>query len=188
MKRLCLLAVILFIVTASACVSPTATVTTTVTLAPDGSTVTPPPFTTPTPTSTPTFTTTPTYTLPTSPSTTVEPLVLPDSGYVRLTGYGYFKFQRVFEPLDEPALYEGVIFGPHREPPGVTSTGPIAYKIDVQFTDGTVEVLQYIGLGNTNTLDVNLTQHEHPNAGILLAWQDISGGLTRVMYLLVNVD
>jgi hypothetical protein len=181
-----LFALVVSVLALGACAAPTATITTTVTIGPTG-TVTSTPTTTPTSTPSPTLTAT--YTLPATPTTPVTPQVIPDSGFISISGYGgYFNLQRVYGYIDQPTYFQGVVFAPHQESPGVTSTGPIAYKIDVQFTDGTVEVLQYIGLGNTNTLDVNLTQHEHPNAGILLAWQDISGGLTRVMYLLVNVD
>jgi hypothetical protein len=139
------------------------------------------------PSTTPSWNLTPTYTLPTTPTTTVEPWVFPDNGYITLNGFGeLFKFQRVFDYISQPTYFEGVIFTPHKEAPGVTSSGPIAYKIDVQFADGTVEVLQYIGLGNTNNFDINLTKHEHPKAGMLLSWQDVCGGLQEVLYLLVS--
>jgi hypothetical protein len=151
-----------------ACTTPMATITTTVTVPSTTGAETSTPITTPS--STPTFTVTPTYTLPATPSTPVQPKVIPDSGYIRISGEGLYKFQRVYGDINQPTYFEGVIFAPHQEAPGITSTGPIAYKIDIQFADGTVEVLQYIGLGNANNLDISLTKHEHPRAGILLSW------------------
>lgn len=120
-----------------------------------------------------------------STSTTTEPLVFPEHGNIKIASYGYFNFQR-YDRISEETEFKGVIFAPHQEQPGVTSTGPIAYKIDVKFEDGTVETLQNIGLGSENNIDINLTQHENPRAGIILAWHDGEGGLIRVLYLLVG--
>jgi hypothetical protein len=127
-----------------------------------------------------------------SATTTVEPQVIPDSGYMRISGEGYFKVRRVTDtrPLFDQSAgavnFEGVTFTAHVEAPGTTTTGPLAYKIDVQFADGAVEVLQYIGLGNIDYIDINLTRHENPKAGILLSWQNASGSLQEVFYLLVS--
>ena len=118
-------------------------------------------------------------------STTNEPLVFPDQGNIRINGYGYFHFERVGS-ISEEIDFQGVVFSPHREQPGVTSTGPIAYKVDVQFADGTIEVLQSVGLGNEKNIDINLTKHENPKAGIMMAWHNVNSGLTRVLYLLVS--
>jgi hypothetical protein len=121
----------------------------------------------------------------TTTGTSVEAFVFPDHGNIRINGEGYFMFMRS-DQVGENTSFEGVDFTPHQEQPGVTSTGPISYKIDVRFADRTVEVLQYVGLGNENNIDINLAKHENPKAGIMLAWHDVKGGLSRVLYLLVS--
>jgi hypothetical protein len=180
--RLFLFVLVASVLALGACAAPTATITTTVTIGPTGTVTNPP--TTP-PSSTPTFTVTPTYTLPTTPTTPVAPLEFPDSGSIRLDGEGYFHFQRVFGNISQPTFYQGVIFAPHHEAPGVTSTGPIAYKIDVQFADGAVETLQYIGLAFDGNVDINLTKHTGPAAGVMLAWHNV-GAINQFIYLLVS--
>ncbi|MBN2074238.1 MAG: hypothetical protein JW762_01675 [Dehalococcoidales bacterium] len=120
-----------------------------------------------------------------STSDTTVSLVFPDRGNIKITGYGYFNFSRLDNIADEME-FKGVVFSPHREKPGVASTGPIMYKIDVEFENGTVELLQYIGLGYENNIDINLTRYDYPKAGIMLAWHNVDGGLTPVMYLLVG--
>ena len=122
----------------------------------------------------------------TSTSTTsTQAFVFPEQGNIRINGEGYFQFLRS-DQISGNTTFENVVFAPHKEQPGVTSTGPIAYKLDVRFADGTVEVLQYVGLGNENDIEINLTKHASPNAGILLAWHNVNGGLSRVIYLLVS--
>lgn len=123
-------------------------------------------------------------TLPTTPQTTPEPLVFPDSGFIKIGYDGYFKFQRVFDSIDEATYFEGVIFTPHDF--GVTPSGPIAYSLDVRFADGTVEWLQNVGLGWESNIDIRVTKHENPKAGVILAWHEVNGGLRSVLYLLVS--
>jgi hypothetical protein len=168
-----------------ACAGPTATITTTVTIGPTG-TVTNPSTTPPSSTSIPTVTAT--YTLPTTPSTPAAPLEFPDSGNIRIGGDGYFYFQRVYGYITQPTYYQGVIFSPHQGEPGVTTTAPVAYSIDVQFGDGEVENLLWVGLGFTDHVDISLTKHTQPRAGVLLAWHDVNSSLAQVMYLLVSED
>ena len=105
-------------------------------------------------------------------------------GYIRVDVRGYFRYQRVFAPLTGPTVYQNVTFTPYV--PTGTIIAPVTYRLTVTFTDGVSEQLQNVGLGNTANIDINVTQHNNPGAGVMLAWQDVGGSLSPVIYLLVS--
>ncbi len=139
-----------------------------------------------TPSSTPTFNTTdiPNKTLPATPSNDTVPYVFPDHGAIWYDGKSY-SFQRVYESIDEPTYYNGVIFAP-KDWGGATPTGPIAYWYIVTFADGTKEYLEYIGFGFEGQVNVSFTKHDNPRAGVILASHEVEGSLRYVTYLLVS--
>jgi hypothetical protein len=159
----------------TACSAQTGETTTTTT---SGSTIT-----------TSNFTITASATLPTGPSANTlpenaVPLEFPDNGILHCEGK-YFYFQRVFDSIDEPTYYRGVIFAP-KDWGGITPTGPIAYWFKVYFADGTDEELMYVGLGDENQVDFTFTKHDNPKAGVMLAFHVVGGSLSSVIYLLVS--
>jgi hypothetical protein len=135
------------------------------------------------PQKTSTITMSPVVTLPTSANISTVQLQYPDSGIIMLDGKDY-RFQRVFTPIKEPTLYQGVVFSPYI--PEGTLTGPVAYWFTVRFADGTEEQLQYVGLGNLEHVSIKFTKNDNPQAGVMLAWQRIEGSLNPVIYLLVS--
>lgn len=137
-------------------------------------------------TTTSTSTITASVTLPTEPSENTppeekEPLQFPDNGIIHIDGK-YYHFQRVFDSIDEPTYYQGVVFTPLVP----DTTAPVAYWFKVSFADGTDEELIYVGLGNENQVDYTFTEHDNPRAGVMLTSHVVNGGLRWVMYLLVN--
>ena len=135
-------------------------------------------------TSTPAISSPGATTLPAAPSVGSEPFMLADQGSIRVDGRGYFNYQRVFAPLTGPTVYQNVTFTPYV--PTGTIIAPVTYRLTVTFTDGVSEQLQNVGLGNTANIDINVTQHNNPGAGVMLAWQDVGGSLSPVIYLLVS--
>ena len=141
-------------------------------------------------TSTSTMTSTPAVsspgatTLPATPSMGAEPFILADQGNIRVDGRGYFNYQRVFAPLTGPTVYQNVTFTPYV--PTGTIIAPVTYQLTVTFADGESERLSNVGLGNTSNIDINVTQHNNPSAGVMLVWQEVGGSLTPVIYLLVS--
>jgi len=85
-----------------------------------------------------------------------------------------------------PVPSENVTFTPFSYGTGTTISAPVGYWFTVTFADGISEQLQYVGLGNTNNVDINITKHNNPAAGVILAWQDVGGSLTPFLYLLVS--
>jgi hypothetical protein len=120
-----------------------------------------------------------------APSGTVC-FTFPDQGNIRVDGRGHFSYQRVFTPITEATIYQGVTFTPFTYGPGTTITAPIGYWFTVTFADGSTEELQYVGLGQTDNFSINITKHDNPAAGVMLGWQDVGGGLTPCLYLLVS--
>jgi hypothetical protein len=157
---------------------PTVTVPTTITV----NTCTP----TATTTVTPTATVTTTVTLPMTTSTGSVQFTLPDEGIINLAGVGYFYFQRISQPITAPISFHGVTFTQGGAGPGTTITAPISYWIIAKFQDGTTEDLRYIGLGDTKNININVTMHGNPRAGVLQGWQQVNGSLRNVIYILVN--
>jgi hypothetical protein len=124
--------------------------------------------------------------LPTIAPADVIKLTLPDQGNIRVDGRGEFNYQRVYKTITEATTWQGVTFTPFTYGPGTTITAPVGYWFTITFADGTSEQLQYVGLGNTDNVDINVTKHNNPAAGVILAWQDVGGGLTPFLYLLVS--
>ena len=123
-------------------------------------------------------------TLPATPSMGSEPFMLADQGNIRVDVRGYFRYQRVFAPLTGPTVYQNVTFTPYV--PTGTIIAPVTYQLTVTFADGESERLSNVGLGNTSNIDINVTQHNNPSAGVMLVWQEVGGSLTPVIYLLVS--
>ena len=69
---------------------------------------------------------------------------------------------------------------------GTTITAPISYWIIAQFQDGTTEELRYVGLGDTKNINISVTMHGNPRAGVLQGWQQVEGSLRNVIYILVS--
>ena len=135
-------------------------------------------------TSTPAISSPAATTLPATPSAGSEQFILANQGNIRVDGRGYFYYQRVFAPLTGPTVFQNVTFTPYV--PTVTITAPVTYQLTVTFADGASEQLQNVGLGNTSNIDINVTQHNNPSAGVMLVWQDVGGSLNPVIYLLVS--
>jgi len=127
-------------------------------------------------------TTTPKATTPllTIPPADTEPFTMPDSGVIEINGQ-MFNSQRVYESIDRPTLYRGVIFAP-KDFGTVTPTG-VSGWYTVTFTDGTTEDLQFAGTLMAQTSS-RLTKHDNPRAGIMIAY----GDNRWVMYVLVSVE
>ena len=113
-------------------------------------------------------------------------LTLPDQGNIRVDSRGEFNYQRVYKTIAEATTWQGVTFTPFSYGTGTTISAPVGYWFTVTFADGISEQLQYVGLGNTNNVDINITKHNNPAAGVILAWQDVGGSLTPFLYLLVS--
>jgi hypothetical protein len=141
------------------------------------------PVITTTETSTPGATFTHENTLPSTAPADSEQLMFPDKGIIWYDGK-YYTFQRVFDSIDEPAYYQGVIFAPYVSESPITA--PVGYWLVVTFADGTVEELQYIGFADQNQVNFRFTKHDNPRAGVMLASQYVGGGLRWVEYLLVS--
>ncbi|MBI2854160.1 MAG: hypothetical protein HYX87_04475 [Chloroflexi bacterium] len=168
----------------------TITITTTVTWAGPG-TSTPENRTTTTTektemTRTPMPATTATKTLASTATTSVEQVKWADQGFIFVDGQGTFKYQRVFEPVNEAVDFGGVVFSPYDYGQGKTVSGPVAFSLTASFQDGTTEQLSYVGLGSLSNVTLRFTKHSNPRAGVMLAWQQIGGSLRSVMYLLVS--
>ena len=127
-------------------------------------------------------------TLPTTYQTSPVEFIFPDNGSIKLDGFGYFNFQRVFTDIQEPTIYKGVIFSPHITEQGITISGPVQYWFDLKFSDGAIEQLQLVSLGSENNIDINLSKHDQPKAGVMIVWHDVKGGLQQILYLLVNQE
>jgi hypothetical protein len=127
-----------------------------------------------------TTTTKVTVPLLTVPPAGTEPFTIPDSGVLEVNGQ-IFNSQRVYESIDRPTLYRGVIFAP-KDFGTVTPTG-VSGWYTVTFTDGTMEDLQFAGTLMAQT-DSRLTKHGNPRAGIMMAY----GDNRWVMYVLVSVE
>ena len=123
-------------------------------------------------------------TTPTTPPGTTQ-LTLNDEGNIGVDGRGYFYYQKVLT-LTATTTYHGVIFTLNTPGPGTTILAPIAYWFTITFADGSSEQIQEVGLGQVNNIDINITEHDNPSAGVLLVWQDIGGSLTPFLYLLVS--
>jgi hypothetical protein len=124
--------------------------------------------------------------LPTTVSTGSIPFTLPDEGIINLAGVGFFNFQRISQPVTTPINFHGVTFTAGGPGPGTTITAPISYWIIAKFQDGTTEDLRYIGLGDTKNININMTMHGNPRAGVLQGWQQVDGSLRNAIYILVS--
>lgn len=108
---------------------------------------------------------------------------LADSGSIFIRGEGYFHYQHV--PMFWNGTIQGVTFTTY-SPPGGTVTGPVAYWLTLTFADGSQEQLQDVGLLSTGQIDIDLTQHNDPRAGVMIVVQNEGGGLTFEEYYLVS--
>jgi hypothetical protein len=92
----------------------------------------------------------------------------------------------VLTPLTDTTTYHGVTFTPHTPGPNTTILAPIAYWFTITFADGSSEQIQEVGLGQVNNIDIKITEHDNPSAGVLLVWQDVGGSLMPFLYLVVS--
>jgi hypothetical protein len=112
-------------------------------------------------------------------------LALADDGFVHVDGKGDFTYRRISYPVTAPVTYQNVTFTPNNQT--VTMSGPIVYWFIVEFADGSSEQLEYVGLRPSNfTLDITLTKHTNPTAGVMLSWQTLDNEIQPVIYLLVS--
>ena len=133
-----------------------------------------------------TLTSTVTMTLPPTTQTSTTQLTLADQGFIKVDGKGYFSYQRIPYPINDAVTYQNVTFAPYITTGTAITTGPIAYHLVVNFSDGTSEQLEYVGLRPTNSsVIIDLTKHTNPAAGVMLSWQ-MDGKKSPIIYLLVS--
>jgi hypothetical protein len=85
---------------------------------------------------------------------------------------GSFYYQRFDGEVGEEILFHDVIFTrSYYVQDGTTVTQvvmPLMYNITVEFQDDTTEILSFVGLPAQNAIDVNLTQYDSPQAGVMM--------------------
>ena len=117
---------------------------------------------------------------------TLEQIMLADKGTIRIQGAGNFYYQRVDVVFNEDVLFQGITFIPYVEyllSKGTTISGPVAYSVLVEFDDGTSEVLQYVGYTSDFEINMAITDHDSPYAGVLMM-HDEAG--ETFMYFMVS--
>jgi hypothetical protein len=99
-------------------------------------------------------------------------VLLVDEGTLTIDGMGSFYYQRFDGEVGEENLFHDVIFTrSYYVQDGTTVTQvvmPLMYNITVEFQDDTTEILSFVGLPAQNAIDVNLTQYDSPQAGVMM--------------------
>ena len=131
-------------------------------------------------------TTLPAVTVTQTASTLNGDVLLADEGILTVDGTGSFYYQRFDGEIGEDILFHDVIFTrSYYVQDGTTVTEvllPLMYNISVEFQDDTTEVLSFVGLPAENAIDVNLTQYNSPQAGVMMVTVD----RTVYTYILVS--
>jgi hypothetical protein len=70
--------------------------------------------------------------------------------------------------------------------PAETVSAPVAYWLTLTFPDGAQEQVMYVGLLSDRLVDIQLSQHENPRAGVMIVAYNQGGGLTFEEYYLVS--
>ena len=113
-------------------------------------------------------------------------VLLADEGFLTVDGMGSFYYQRFDGEIGEDILFHDVIFTrSYYVQDGTTFTEvvmPLMYNISVEFQDDTTEILSFVGLPAENAIDVNLTQYNSPQAGVMMVTVD----RTVYTYILVS--
>jgi hypothetical protein len=113
-------------------------------------------------------------------------VLLADEGFLTIDGTGSFYYQRFDGEIGEGILFHDVIFTrSYYVQDGTTVTQvvmPLMYNITVEFQDDTTEILSFVGLPAENAINVNLTQHDSPQAGVMMVTVD----RTVYTYILVS--
>ena len=110
--------------------------------------------------------------------------LLNESGIIQIKGIGDFCYQQAYINDSENIVYQGVTFEFVSYEKNVNK-GEIIYSILAKFEDGTNEQLEYTGYTSDFDINIYITSHDNPYAGIFLLCDNI--GETFV-YLLVSVE
>jgi len=111
-----------------------------------------------------------------------EQMPLAAEGMIYIRGTGYFHYRLVDIPVTE-TVFRGVTFAPNSPGEGTTITAPLAYWLTVRFADGTEEQMQYVGFYSDLAININITQHTGPRAGVMLIFDSLH---KASIYLLVS--
>ncbi len=119
-------------------------------------------------------------------STLNRDVSLADEGTLTIDGMGSFYYQRFDGEVGEEILFHDVIFTrSYYVQDGTTVTQvvmPLMYNITVEFQGETTEILCFVGLPAANAIDVNLTQYDSPQAGVMM----VTVNSTVYTYILVS--
>lgn len=111
---------------------------------------------------------------------------LAGEGTLTIDGMGSFYYQRFDGEVGEEILFHDVIFTrSYYVQDGTTVTQvvmPLMYNITVEFQDDTTEILSFVGLPAEDAINVNLTQYDSPQAGVMM----VTVGYTVYTYILVS--
>jgi hypothetical protein len=111
---------------------------------------------------------------------------LADEGFFTVDGTGSFYYQRFDREIGEAILFHDVIFTrSYYVQDGTTVTEvvvPLMYNISIEFQDDTTETLSFVGLPAEDAIDVNLTQYDSPQAGVMM----VTVGYAVYTYILVS--
>jgi hypothetical protein len=118
----------------------------------------------------------------TNTSTNTGSAALAEQGRIHIGGEGYFNYQHVTRFWNGD--FEGVTFTTYS--PAETVSAPVAYWLTLTFADGAQEQVMYVGLLSDGLIDIQLSQHENPRAGVMIVAYTESGGLTFEEYYLVS--
>ena len=97
---------------------------------------------------------------------------LAGEGFLTIDGMGSFYYQRFDGEIGEDILFHDVTFTrSYYVQDGTTVTEvllPLMYNITIEFQDETEETLRFVGLPAEDAIDVNLTQYDSPQAGVMM--------------------
>jgi hypothetical protein len=128
----------------------------------------------------------PAVTVTETASTVNGDVLLADEGILTVDGTGSFYYQRFDGEIGEDILFHDVIFTrSYYVQDGTTVTEvllPLMYNITVEFQDDTTEILSFVGLPAEDAINVNLTQYDSPQAGVMM----VTVGYAIYTYILVS--
>ena len=110
--------------------------------------------------------------------------LLEENGTVRIQGRGAFYYMQISNDFRENIVFHGVTFVPLPSP-GTTVTAPIAYWVRAQFADETSEELIDVGFRSDYKVNIALTNHDNPTAGVMMLYDSIGEAF---LYLLVSME